>query len=158
MRPASYIIGNWTKPPAGGREDRDVGRLYRESRLFLQYLQNAFASGQLEFSGSLENLRNPGQFPSYLAPLKRTPWVVYAKAPFAGPRQVLDYVGRYTHRVAISNNRLFDIEDGRVRFHWNMSDSRICLSEHPLFCNRAQLKGRMTNLLRHIRVRVLLPA
>ena len=75
-------------------------------------------SGQLEFSGSLEKLRNPGQFRSYLAPLKRTRWVVYAKAPFAGPRQVLDFVGRYTHRVAISNNRLFDIDDGRVTFHW----------------------------------------
>jgi hypothetical protein len=50
--------------------------------------------------------------------LKQTEWVVYAKAPFAGPRQVLDYVGRYTHRVAISNNRMLAIEDGHVRFQW----------------------------------------
>jgi len=93
-----------------------LSRLFR--RLFLKYLQNAFDSGQLEFFGSLEKLRNPAQFRSYLAPLKRIKWVVYAKAPFAGPRQVLDYVGRYTHRVAISNNRILDIEDGRVTFHW----------------------------------------
>jgi len=45
-------------------------------------------------------------------------WVIYAKPPFAGPAQVLDYVGRYTHRVAISNNRLLDMEDGHVRFRW----------------------------------------
>ena len=50
--------------------------------------------------------------------LKDCEWVVYAKRPFAGPQQVLDYVGRYTHRVAISNNRLLDIEDGQVRFQW----------------------------------------
>jgi hypothetical protein len=93
-----------------------LSRLFR--RLFLKYLEKAFDSGHLEFFGSLEKLRNPAQFRSYLAPLKRIKWVVYAKAPFAGPRQVLDYVGRYTHRVAISNNRILDIEDGRVTFHW----------------------------------------
>ena len=54
-------------------------------------------------------------------------WVVYAKRPFAGPRQVLDYVGRYTHRVAISNNRLIDIDNGQVTFHWKdyRDDSQI---------------------------------
>ena len=50
--------------------------------------------------------------------MKACEWVVYAKRPFAGPPQVLDYVGRYTHRVAISNNRLLDIENGHVRFQW----------------------------------------
>jgi hypothetical protein len=50
--------------------------------------------------------------------VRKTEWVVYAKKPFAGPQQVLDYVGRYTHRVAISNNRLTDIEAGQVRFQW----------------------------------------
>jgi hypothetical protein len=54
----------------------------------------------------------------YLAKSKRHRWVVYAKRPFAGPQHVLDYVGRYTHRVAISNNRLLDIEEGQVRFKW----------------------------------------
>jgi putative transposase len=53
-----------------------------------------------------------------VAPLAQAEWVVYAKPPFAGPEQVLDYVGRYTHRIAISNNRLIDVEDGYVRFRW----------------------------------------
>jgi hypothetical protein len=87
-------------------------------RLFLKYLQKAFDSGQLQFSGSLEKLRDPHQFRRYLAPLKNSKWVVYAKPPFGGPQQVLDYVGRYTHRVAISNNRLLDIENDRVSFRW----------------------------------------
>jgi hypothetical protein len=55
---------------------------------------------------------------SYLAPAWNADWVVYAKRPFAGPAQVLEYVGRYTHRVAISNNRLVSIDDGKVRFRW----------------------------------------
>jgi hypothetical protein len=53
-----------------------------------------------------------------LAPLRKKKWVVYAKKPFAGPQQVLDYVGRYTHRVAISNNRILNIEDGQVTFRY----------------------------------------
>jgi len=93
-----------------------LSRLFR--RLFLQYLDDAFESGKLEFFGSLEGLRDAQAFRSNTAPLKQTEWVVYAKAPFAGPRQVLDYVGRYTHRVAISNNRLLAIEEGHVRFQW----------------------------------------
>jgi putative transposase len=66
----------------------------------------------------LEPLRERRAFLRYLAPLRRAKWVVYAKPPFAGPEQVLEYVGRYTHRVAISNNRLLDIDDGTVRFRW----------------------------------------
>jgi Putative transposase/Transposase zinc-binding domain len=95
---------------------RVLSRLFR--RLFLQNLEDAFKSGKLQFFGSLERLRDAHAFRSYIAPLKRIEWVVYAKAPFAGPRQVLDYVGRYTHRVAISNNRLLDINDGHLRFQW----------------------------------------
>ena len=87
-------------------------------RLFLKYLQKAFDSGTLQFFGSLEKLRDPHEFSLYLAPLKNSKWVVYAKPPFGGPQQVLDYVGRYTHRVAISNNRLVDIENDRVSFRW----------------------------------------
>ena len=60
----------------------------------------------------------PNAFRRYLDPVRRTNWVVFAKPPFAGPEKVLDYVGRYTHRVAISNNRLLDIEEGNVRFRW----------------------------------------
>jgi len=95
---------------------RVLSRLFR--RLFLESLQKAFDGGKLRFSSSLEPLRDRQAFVRYLAPLKDTDWVVYAKRPFAGPQQVLDYVGRYTHRVAISNNRLLDIENDRVRFLW----------------------------------------
>jgi len=66
----------------------------------------------------LERLRDPVAFRSYLDPARRVNWVVYAKPPFAGAEQVLEYVGRYTHRVAIANNRIVDIEDGKVRFRW----------------------------------------
>jgi Putative transposase len=63
-------------------------------------------------------LQDRPTFLRHLAPVRKAEWVVYAKAPFAGPKQVLDYVGRYTHRVAISNNRLLDIEDGKVQFRY----------------------------------------
>jgi hypothetical protein len=95
---------------------RVLSRLFR--RLFLEYLQGAFDSGKLRFFTLLEKLRDRGEFARYLAPLWKAEWVVYAKAPFAGPQQVLDYVGRYTHRVAISNHRLLDIEADQVRFQW----------------------------------------
>jgi hypothetical protein len=95
---------------------RVLARLFR--RLLLECLQKAFASGELTFFSSLESLRDRQAFRSYLAAIRKVEWVVYAKPPFGGPEQVLDYVGRYTHRVAISNHRLLDIQDGQVRFHW----------------------------------------
>ena len=93
-----------------------LSRLFR--RLFLESLQRAFDADQLQFFGALEPLRQPAAFVQHLAPAKASEWVVYAKRPFAGPQQVLDYVGRYTHRVAISNHRLLDIENDQVRFEW----------------------------------------
>jgi hypothetical protein len=93
---------------------RVLSRLFR--RLFLEQLCNAFDAGNLEFFSSLESLQDPSAFRNYLAPLREVEWVIYAKRPFAGPEQVLDYVGRYTHRVAISNNRLLDIAEGKVSF------------------------------------------
>jgi hypothetical protein len=95
---------------------RVLSRLFR--RLFLEYLEKAFDSGKLQFFSSLESLRERQAFLRYLAPTRKVEWVVYAKAPFAGAEQVLEYVGRYTHRVAISNHRLLDIEDGQVQFCW----------------------------------------
>jgi hypothetical protein len=95
---------------------RVLSRLFR--RCFLESLQKAFDSGKLQFFGSLEPLREPSAFARQMARAKASEWVVYAKRPFAGPQQVLDYVGRYTHRVALSNNRLLDIEYGQVRFQW----------------------------------------
>ncbi len=87
-------------------------------RLFLDALQHAFASGKLRFFNALESLRERRTFDQLLDRMKACKWVVYAKRPFAGPQQVLDYVGRYTHRVAISNNRLLDIQNDQVRFQW----------------------------------------
>ena len=95
---------------------RVLSSLFR--RLFLESLEKAFDSGKIQFFGTLEPLRDRSAFMRYLAALKKCEWVVYAKAPFAGPKQVLDYVGRYTHRVAISNNRLLDIENDQVSFRW----------------------------------------
>jgi len=95
---------------------RVLSRLFR--RLFLESLEKAFDDGQLQFFSSLQELQNRLVFLRYLARLRKSKWVVYAKAPFAGPQQVLDYVGRYTHRVAISNNRLLAIEDGQVQFRY----------------------------------------
>jgi len=87
-------------------------------RLFFKYLQEAFDSGKLRFFSSLVTLRDPQAFSRHLDPVRNLKWVVYAKPPFAGPQQVVDYVGRYTHRVAISNHRIVDIEDGHVKFDW----------------------------------------
>lgn len=95
---------------------RVLSRLFR--RLFLKLLQKAFDSGKLHFFSSLEALQDRKAFLRYLAPVRKAEWVVYAKAPFAGPQQVLNYVGRYTHRVAISNDRLLNMENGQVRFRW----------------------------------------
>jgi len=93
-----------------------LSRLFR--RLFLENLLKAFDAGKLQFFSSLESLRDRSSFLDYLAPLREAEWVVYAKRPFAGPEQVLDYVGRYTHRVAISNNRLLDIAEDKVTFRY----------------------------------------
>jgi hypothetical protein len=95
---------------------RVLSRWFR--RRFLERLEQLFDRGELQFFSTLEALREPEAFRRYLDPVRKKDWVVYAKAPFAGPGQVLDYVGRYTHRVAISNHRLLDIEDGHVTFHW----------------------------------------
>ena len=95
---------------------RVLSRLFR--RLFLEALHDAFDAGILRFGSSLDTLRDRAAFAQHLAPARRAEWVVYAKPPFAGPPQVLDYVGRYTHRVAISNNRLLDMQDGQVTFRY----------------------------------------
>ncbi len=93
-----------------------LSRLFR--RLFLEKLMAAFRKGKLRFFGDLTELRKQPCFSRYLAPLRDADWVVYAKAPFGGPDQVLAYLGRYTHRVAISNQRLLSVNNGEVRFQW----------------------------------------
>jgi hypothetical protein len=95
---------------------RVLGRLYR--RLFLERLEAAFTDGTLRFFGSLARLGDPAVFAARLRSWRRLPWVVYAKRPFGGPEQVLAYLGRYTHRVAIANSRLVSLDHGRVSFRW----------------------------------------
>jgi hypothetical protein len=95
---------------------RVLSRLYR--RLFLERLQAAFERKQLTFFGALLTLADPVAFARHLDVLRKVEWIVYAKRPFAGPQQVLAYLGRYTHRVAIANSRLLACEDGRVSFRW----------------------------------------
>lgn len=86
--------------------------------LVLEALAAAHADGALQFFGDLESLRDPTAFAQLLAPLQHKKWVVYAKPPFGGPAHVLEYLGRYTHRVAISNRRLLAFHDGQVSFAW----------------------------------------
>jgi hypothetical protein len=95
---------------------RVLSRLYR--RLFLEKLQLAFNAGKLHFFGELDQLAEPVAFAARQRQLRQVDWVVYAKRPFGGPQQVLDYLGRYTHRVAIANSRLIGLDDGQVRFRW----------------------------------------
>jgi hypothetical protein len=89
---------------------------HRFRKLYLRYLEQTYAAGKLQFYGELQELSDPNSFARYLTPLHDSEWVVYAKAPFGGPDRVLDYLGRYTHRVAISNNRLEALKDGQVSF------------------------------------------
>jgi len=86
--------------------------------LFLARLQTAFAAGELHFSGTLAALVGSAAFAERLDALRAVEWVVYAKRPFAGPQQVLAYLGRYTHRVAMANSRLTRLADGQVDFTW----------------------------------------
>ena len=93
-----------------------LGRLFR--RLFLERLAADFANGGLRFFGDLAPLAEPRAFATHCAALRRIDWVVYAKPPFGGPEQVLAYLGRYTHRVAIANSRLVAMTDDAVSFLW----------------------------------------
>jgi len=88
---------------------------------FVAALKRAFQDGQLHFHGDLKPLAQPKTFFAWLRPLFRKDWVVYAKRPFGGPEYVLRYLGRYTHRVAISNHRLVTFADQKVTFHWRDS-------------------------------------
>ncbi|MFA5183874.1 MAG: IS91 family transposase [Syntrophales bacterium] len=85
---------------------------------FLGLLKKCFSSDDLVFPGSICHLKEPGAFESFRKHLYHKKWVVYCKPPFGGPKGVLQYLGRYTHRIAISNNRVLDNRDGNVSFLW----------------------------------------
>ena len=145
---------------------RVLSRLFR--RLFLAQLQLAFDHGELQFFNSLEALSNRVALAKHLAPASRAKWVVYAKPPFGGPKQVLEYLGRYTHRVAISNNRLREFSDGVVTFAWKdyRHESRnktMCLDAHeftrrfllhvlPSGFQRIRHYGLLANRYREVRL------
>jgi hypothetical protein len=88
---------------------------------FVAALRQAFLNRQLCFPGDLKHLAQPKAFAAWLRPLHRQNWVVYLKRPFSGPEYVLQYLGRYTHRVAISNHRLVSFSNGQVTFRWRDS-------------------------------------
>jgi hypothetical protein len=92
-------------------------------RLFLEMLVATHHAGRLQFFGDHARLADEAAFKAYLAPLRKINWVVYAKEPFAGPRQVLRYLSRYTHRIAISNRRLLSADENGVTFKYK--DYRI---------------------------------
>ena len=100
---------------------RVLSRLFR--RLFLEKLVAAHQAGELQFFGKHVPLTDRQAFAAYLAPLRNSEWVVYSKRPFGGPKDVLRYLARYTHRVAISNRRLIALDDNSVTFKWK--DYRI---------------------------------
>jgi hypothetical protein len=145
---------------------RVLSRLFR--RLFIAQLQLAFDAGELQFFNSLEALSSRVAFAKHLAAPSRAEWVVYAKPPFGGPIQVLEYLGRYTHRVAISNNRLREFSDGFVTFAWKdyRHESRnktMCLDAHefirrfllhvlPSGFQRIRHYGLLANRYREVRL------
>jgi hypothetical protein len=90
----------------------------RFRNLFLTYLKEAFREGKLRFHGEMSRLSRPAAFAALCSRTKRIKWVVFVKPPFGGPEQVLKYLARYTHRVAISNSRILSIADGEVTFLW----------------------------------------
>jgi hypothetical protein len=95
---------------------RVLSRLFR--RLLLEKLVAAHDAGRLQFFGDHAPLANAQAFAAYLQPLRKVEWVVYSKRPFGGPKEVLRYLARYTHRVAISNRRLIACDDNGVTFKW----------------------------------------
>lgn len=93
-----------------------MSRLFRGK--FLAYLKESYANGKLNMVGTVKLLDNPQIFQNLLYKLYEKEWVVYCKPPFGSPEQVLEYLGRYTHRIAISNNRITSMENGKITFRW----------------------------------------
>jgi len=93
-----------------------LGKVFRGK--FVAGLRKAYRTKRLSFSGQIQYLTQPQHFAAFLRRLFRQNWVVYAKPPFGGPEQVLRYLGRYTHRVAISNHRLLSFDGNHITFRW----------------------------------------
>ena len=123
--------------PCGGLSDDEIEWLYPKKskkkkkffvhvniisdlfkKKFLYYLNEVYEKGELKFEGQVANLSDPAEFKKLKNQLYAKKWVTFCKQPFGGPEQVLEYLSRYIHRVAISNDRLIKLEDGRVYFKW----------------------------------------
>jgi len=111
--------GRWVRSKYKGKFIFPVKALSQVFRgKFIEGLKKAHADGRLVLPTGLRHLKNAGQFENFVDALVARNWVVFAKRPFAGPEKVVRYIGRYTHRIAISNRRLIKIEDDRVYFHY----------------------------------------
>src|SRR5438309_9917318 len=117
-----------------------LSRVFRGK--FLAGLKRLHRRNKLQCAGPAVALANSRQFAQLLRRLHRQDWVVYAKPAFGGPMQVLRYLGRYTHRVAISNHRLLVFDGERVTFRWNMLDARICPAASPVWVDLGNLRER----------------
>ena len=117
---------------------RELSPVYRDT--FLKSLRAAFAQGKLEFPGQTEPLAEPGVFETLLDSVRDKDWVVFSKRPFAGPEQVLDYLGSYTHRVALGNHRLLDVGNGQVEFTYR--DRRDGDQVKPMTLSASEFIGR----------------
>ncbi len=114
--------GNWVScRPGYFMPVKVMARLFR--RLFVEGLMALHRKGGLRFFGDLSDLNDAAAFAEWLTPFRKLDWIVYAKPPFGGPEAVLAYLSRYTHRVAISNNRLISADANMVAFRWK--DYRI---------------------------------
>jgi hypothetical protein len=117
-----------------------LSRLFR--RIFLEELEDAFYQRKLLFPGSIEPLRDAFAFAELLRSHQDREWVVYAQPPCGGPQQAIEYLGRYTHRVAISNQRLISDKDGQVSFQWkdykheNKQNSKVMTLDDDEFIRR----------------------
>jgi len=119
---------------------RVLSRLFR--RLFLKALEDAFRENLLRFPGKIAALREPAAFFALTSSLRRIDWVVYSKPPFGGPHRVLEYLGRYTRRVAIDNRRILNVRGGKVTFQFkqyrsaNAHESRTMTLDADEFIRR----------------------
>jgi hypothetical protein len=125
---------------------RALAQMFRGK--FLARLAAAYRKGELVLQGPCAALTNTGAWQRLLAELRAKPWIVYAKAPLAGPEQVLNYLGRYTHRIAISNERLLDCHDGVVRFRY---------TDYAHHSARKEMTVSATEFLRRFLLHVLPP-
>jgi len=129
---------------------RVLSRMFRGK--FLASLKAAFHDGKIRLHGKLAPLADSRSFRDLLNTTRKTDWVVYCKRPFGGPAQVLDYLGRYTHRVAISNHRLLRLQDGKVTFRWkdyrHGNRLRLMTLDAPEFIRRFLLHVLPTRFVR----------